>query len=664
MNRSKALSALILLATSSVYLGAEQPDASNRFYQAVRNNDLASLQSLIKSADVNSKDERGSTPLMFAAAFGSVDGMKLLLDGGAEVNAKNAFDVTALHWCAGDLAKVRLLLAKGADINARSKQGRTPLIVAAAYDGNLEVVKLLIEKGADMAAKDGSGTTPLLAATDVNDTETVKFLVARGADVKARMEAPGARGAMGSTPLLYAASNDNAELVKLLLAKGADVNAVSTPEGLRVKNGMIALGSFTPLLLATPFGRPETVKLLLDAGAKVNVQDVRGMTPLMLAVASDHSSPEVIRLLMKAGADPNIKSKDGESTKDWAKKHGNPQILEILGMKADAAKARILEPAADSKALSPREAAARSIALLQKTTGSFFVEGGCVACHSQNLTGMAVVVARANNIAVNENAAAEQLKAVKLQWAAFDQVMLQRMDPPGAIDTLGYSIMHLAAEKVPYDRITDAIVHNIAAEQHKGGSWTIGGIARPPMEDGDFTRTALGIRALSSYGSPGRKAEYAERIERAAAWLKSAEPKTTEDRNMQLLGLKWANVDLSSLANKVKQLIALQRQDGGWSQIPWLASDAYATGVTLTTLHEMGVPAADAAYQRGVAFLVRTQLEDGSWHVASRAAKFQPYFQSGFPHDHDQWISTSATAWASMALCYASAEKPMTAAIR
>src|SRR5207302_8330864 len=143
-----------LLTASSTHLGA-QPDASSRFYQDVRNNDLASLRSLIKSSDVNTKDERGSTPLMFAAAFGSVDGMKLLLDAGAEVNAKNAFDVTALHWCAGDLAKVRLLLPKGADVNARSKQGRTPLIVAAAYDGNLEVVKLLIGKGADMAAKDG-----------------------------------------------------------------------------------------------------------------------------------------------------------------------------------------------------------------------------------------------------------------------------------------------------------------------------------------------------------------------------------------------------------------------------------------------------------------------------------------------------------------------------
>jgi hypothetical protein len=63
-----------------------------------------------------------------------------------------------------------------------------------------------------------------------------------------------------------------------------------------------------------------------------------------------------------------------------------------------------------------------------------------------------------------------------------------------------------------------------------------------------------------------------------------------------------------------------------------------------------GVPATNPAVQRGVQFLLRTQLPDGSWHVKSRAAKFQPYFQSGFLHDHDQWISMAVTAWASLEL--------------
>jgi len=64
-----------------------------------------------------------------------------------------------------------------------------------------------------------------------------------------------------------------------------------------------------------------------------------------------------------------------------------------------------------------------------------------------------------------------------------------------------------------------------------------------------------------------------------------------------------------------------------------------------------------------VEFLLRTQKEDGSWYVKSRAMKIQPYFQSGFPYDHDQWISATATAWASMALSFTEAEKPAVASV-
>ena len=94
-----------------------------------------------------------------------------------------------------------------------------------------------------------------------------------------------------------------------------------------------------------------------------------------------------------------------------------------------------------------------------------------------------------------------------------------------------------------------------------------------------------------------------------------------------------------------------QKTDGGWSQNPHLAPDAYATGLALYALHETGqLSASDPAYTRGVEFLRKTQFEDGSWYVRSRAPKFQPYFQSGFPYDHDQWISAIATAYAVMAL--------------
>jgi hypothetical protein len=149
---------------------------------------------------------------------------------------------------------------------------------------------------------------------------------------------------------------------------------------------------------------------------------------------------------------------------------------------------------------------------------------------------------------------------------------------------------------------------------------------------------------------PGRKAEWTERIGRAADWLAKQNPHSTEDRIMQLLGLKWAGAHTPLREKRTRELLEIQRQDGGWAQTPYLASDAYATGQALYTLHEMGISSNDPAYGRGADFLLRTQMEDGSWYVKSRAMKIQPYFQSGFPYDHDQWISSMGTGWAVMAL--------------
>jgi squalene cyclase len=101
----------------------------------------------------------------------------------------------------------------------------------------------------------------------------------------------------------------------------------------------------------------------------------------------------------------------------------------------------------------------------------------------------------------------------------------------------------------------------------------------------------------------------------------------------------------------VQGLLAQQRNDGGWAQLPTLASDAYATGQSVVALREAGgLRATDPAYKRGIAFLLKTQLEDGSWYVKSRAIPFQPFFESGFPHGHDQWVSMAASNWATTAL--------------
>ena len=103
-------SVLSVLAFSVVSAFAQSP--SDAFYQAIRNNDLSTLRTLLKASDVNLKDQKETTPLMYAAAFGSLDAMKILVDAGADVNAKNALAVSPLLWCAGDLEKVRLLVEK------------------------------------------------------------------------------------------------------------------------------------------------------------------------------------------------------------------------------------------------------------------------------------------------------------------------------------------------------------------------------------------------------------------------------------------------------------------------------------------------------------------------------------------------------------------------
>jgi squalene cyclase len=107
----------------------------------------------------------------------------------------------------------------------------------------------------------------------------------------------------------------------------------------------------------------------------------------------------------------------------------------------------------------------------------------------------------------------------------------------------------------------------------------------------------------------------------------------------------------------VKSVLALQRADGGWGQTPRQATDAWATSTALHALFEAGTSPQSAAYKKGVAFLLKTQAADGSWYVASRAPKFQPYFDGGFPYGHDQWISQWATGWATIALSHSLPER-------
>ena len=157
---------------------------------AVRAGETKVVEKLISVTPdlVKGHDLEGATALHHAAGFGNLATMKLLLDKGADVNAPNRRKSTPLFWALHDEAKVRLLLAAGAKVDARSNDGRTPLYLVASIPNAIPVLRLLLDKGADVNAWLLTGATPLMAASR-GDAETIRRLLEEGADVNAKSAA-------------------------------------------------------------------------------------------------------------------------------------------------------------------------------------------------------------------------------------------------------------------------------------------------------------------------------------------------------------------------------------------------------------------------------------------------------------------------------------------
>jgi squalene cyclase len=297
---------------------------------------------------------------------------------------------------------------------------------------------------------------------------------------------------------------------------------------------------------------------------------------------------------------------------------------------------------------SARSAVSAALPLLQQSGRTITRTRNCVTCHQHPLVAMTVGLARKHGFKVDETIADEERAHVlKDMGTRVRPLMLGTgIDPTLSVHVLA----GLAAEDEPASRITDALVHYLVLRQRTNGRWQQENY-RPPDEASDFQFTALAVRGLQAYAPKGRSREIAVRIAQARRWLQSAEPADTVDRAFQLLGLGWAQAEPEFVTKAVTKLAGEQREDGGWAQLPTLASDAYATGLALYALHEGGGVAIEhPAYQRGVEFLLRTQLADGSWFVASRSFPIVDYSKSGFPHSRSQFISAAATCWATMAL--------------
>jgi ankyrin repeat protein len=640
----------VLSVAASAWAGdnasADNVSAGNAddYLRAIRANDLTSLRSMSKPGIQNVRDRLDSTPLHYAALYGSADAVRIILDAGGDPNARNKSQATPLMYSAYDLAKTRLLVEKGGDVNAKTSDGSTPLWVAAGVPGNSETVRYLIGKGADLKQMGIRDTDYLMRAAEHEDVSTLRLLLDKGLD-------PHHVNASGDTALANSVACDGGVKARMLIEAGSDVNAANTDAG-SVKNGPIDIIHVTPLMLAATCGEAAVTSALLKAGAKVNAVDGRHMTALMMAVAVDHAAPETASVLIAAGADLNIADRNSETALDWARKYRNPAVVALLEKNGAHAKGLAAAPVkpADYKPQA-REAIDRASALLAKSNEVFFREGGgCVGCHHQPFAGRAFGAVKAAGLP-----AEPRLRQILMDGMVADQARELTRLPlmtvgGGGFDSFLYPLAAEADMGEPSTQFTDAMVHYIAEQQQTSGAWSGPG-SRPPLQESSITRTMLAIYALKTYGWPAERPEFDRRIAQAREWLRTAPSSTTVDEADRLMGLSLAGSSAADLKTLSQALLGQQHADGGWAQTTWLESDAFGTGAVLYSLRKAGLlQASDPAYKRGAQYLLDTQFPDGSWYVRSRVVKLQPYFQSAFPFDHDQWISNSATAYAVMAL--------------
>ena len=300
-----------------------------------------------------------------------------------------------------------------------------------------------------------------------------------------------------------------------------------------------------------------------------------------------------------------------------------------------------------------RASIARALPSLKVAAETHAEKRACFACHNQAHPMLAFDAAKKLGFELDSEFVRDQVKHLRAFVTAHRKEWDELKGTGGHVDTAGWLLatFEVAGEKPDADTASIAkyILHRHAERKH----WTTSS-NRPPTQVSPFASSYLAVRSLKTWGTPDQKDAIAKRIDDVREWARKAKPKETEDRVYRLRLLQIAGATSGDVAAAAKELLDDQRADGGWPQLAKPGSDPYATATALGALADAGdLSPKSNAYRRGVEYLLRTQRDDGTWLVATRAVPIQPYFEAGYPHGKDQFISSSAASWAVIALAKA-----------
>jgi N-acyl-D-amino-acid deacylase len=304
-----------------------------------------------------------------------------------------------------------------------------------------------------------------------------------------------------------------------------------------------------------------------------------------------------------------------------------------------------------------KAAVAKALQRIEKGLTNYPKHRQCFSCHHQAMGVIAMTAAQKQAFDVDAEIIQKQID-FSLKTFRNRSAIAKGRGVGGDSTGVVYVLHMFAAVERPYDETAAALVEYLLVKQRHDGSWPIAPFGdRPPTMGSLFTNAGLAMAVLKKYGPP-KDAAGAEALQKRVEaafdkgrlWLLANKPVSTEGKVFHLRGLVDAGADAKLVETARDSLVKDQREDGAWAQLADMSGDAYATATALVTLRRAGLATTEKAHQKGVKFLIDSQLDDGAWFVQTRSKPLQKFFDNGDHGGKSQFISFAATNWAVLAL--------------